>query len=170
MSDNASPYSQYKSDTKEYRHAYYVANKERISKQNRANEPKYKAQKAAYAKAHKEQAGLSYAKWFAMNPKKRNEWATRWQKNNREKYKGIKRKAMLKANYGIAPEQFDAMAASQGFACAICKIVPNKTLHVDHDHKTGRVRGLLCAQCNSAIGLLKENTEFLARAISYLSI
>jgi len=59
----------------------------------------------------------------------------------------------------------------QNFGCAICGITEEETKKsfcVDHDHKTGKVRGLLCNNCNHGLGLFKDNTLFLARAINYL--
>ena len=51
----------------------------------------------------------------------------------------------------------------------ICKSPPgHKSLHIDHDHKTGKVRGLLCHGCNTAIGLMKDDVNILTKAIEYL--
>ncbi len=58
---------------------------------------------------------------------------------------------------------------NQNGGCAICGQPQERRLHVDHDHKTGRIRGLLCGSCNRAIGLLKESVASLASAIGYLS-
>jgi hypothetical protein len=71
--------------------------------------------------------------------------------------------------YGIDEEQYKNMVLSQNNICAICNNTSNKTLHVDHDHVTGKVRGLLCYSCNTGIGLLKEDINTLTRAIEYLS-
>ena len=58
----------------------------------------------------------------------------------------------LKRRYGITQEQYDALLRSQGGKCGICKCLPGrKRLCVDHDHATGRIRGLLCVRCNSAV-------------------
>lgn len=141
-----------------------------MNRQSKGNQPKYKVQKAKYGKEHQEQARLSSAKWYMSHKEKANKEASNWQRNNKDKVKAIKRKTDLKTKYGMSVEDFDSMSASQGFACAICKIIPTATLHVDHDHQTGKVRGLLCSKCNTALGLLKDSTEFLARAITYLSI
>jgi hypothetical protein len=62
------------------------------------------------------------------------------------------------------------MYRAQGGLCDICKNPPkpNRALCVDHDHITGKNRGLLCDYCNSAIGFLKDDTQVLAAAIVYL--
>lgn len=72
--------------------------------------------------------------------------------------------------YGISSERYYSMLAEQG-GCRICGEGPVGAvakLAVDHCHRTGRVRGLLCTKCNSAIGLLSESRESLAAAINYL--
>jgi len=74
--------------------------------------------------------------------------------------------------YNLTSEQYDNMLYRQDFKCAICKTLfgTEKTTkpHVDHCHKTNRVRGLLCGGCNTGIGLLKENPEVLRNAITYI--
>lgn len=72
----------------------------------------------------------------------------------------------LKRQYGITPAQRDAMVASQHGLCVICLAAP--PVHVDHCHETGRVRGVLCFNCNSAIGKLGDDPGTLRRAIAYL--
>jgi hypothetical protein len=63
------------------------------------------------------------------------------------------------------------MLESQGGVCAICKAPPGKKwLHVDHSHKTGDVRGLLCGNCNAAIGMTKESVSILNKMIEYLTL
>lgn len=72
--------------------------------------------------------------------------------------------------YGLAPGQFDQMMAGQGGKCAICrqKCPRQMELSVDHDHTTGKVRGLLCQNCNAALGMFKDDPALLGRAIDYL--
>ena len=73
--------------------------------------------------------------------------------------------------YGITKEQYLAMLDEQGGACAICRGAPDgkdKSLVVDHDHKTGKVRGLLCNKCNWAIGHFKDDSDRMMNAITYL--
>jgi hypothetical protein len=72
--------------------------------------------------------------------------------------------------YGITLAQFDSMLAAQNGVCAICRgtNLSGKRLHVDHDHKTGRFRGLLCFKCNGAIGLMADSPSQLRFAAEYL--
>lgn len=84
------------------------------------------------------------------------------------------RKSKLRDNYGLTQEQYDAMFEAQGGVCAICKEpersrrVKRLNLSVDHCHKTGKIRGLLCSGCNTAIGHFYEDIEVMIRAKKYL--
>jgi len=81
----------------------------------------------------------------------------------------------IKRKYGITAVQYYMMLDQQNGSCKICKGVGpggsgrTSRMAIDHCHETGRVRGILCNRCNRAIGLLGDNTEFLAAAIEYLS-
>lgn len=72
----------------------------------------------------------------------------------------------MKRRYGLTPEQFDALLAEQGLLCPICLKRP--AVHVDHDHSTGRVRGILCEMCNGGLGQFRDNTTTIENAIAYL--
>ncbi|MHC5905937.1 endonuclease VII domain-containing protein [Streptomyces sp. S6] len=76
------------------------------------------------------------------------------------------RRDHLKRQYGITEAQRDQMIAEQKWLCVICLKAP--PVHVDHCHKTGRVRGVLCFNCNSAIGKLGDDPDAVRRAASYL--
>jgi hypothetical protein len=84
------------------------------------------------------------------------------------------RKYFLKRKYGITEEQFRALLSAQGSRCRICDLQlrvagPRETLaHVDHDHATGVIRGILCRHCNSAVGYLRDSPERARRAADYL--
>ena len=72
--------------------------------------------------------------------------------------------------YGLSVEQYDRILEAQGGVCAICLKAPKKQrLNVDHDHKTGVVRGLLCFRCNYGIGWFQDDAQRLGRMASYLS-
>lgn len=84
-----------------------------------------------------------------------------------------KRKASnrsLKFRYGITLDQRQAMFDAQNGCCKIClcALQPGRGTHLDHDHKTGAVRALLCFRCNHYIGHIKENMESVKRLAEYL--
>jgi hypothetical protein len=73
--------------------------------------------------------------------------------------------------YGITVDEFDAMLAAQRGRCAICSSPEPRSncwWHIDHDHDTGHVRGLLCGPCNQGIGSLGDDPDRLRLAIAYL--
>jgi hypothetical protein len=78
------------------------------------------------------------------------------------------RKWYLKTTYGLTPEEYSDMYLKYDGKCYICLEKKDYYLHVDHDHSTGKIRGLLCHGCNNALGLLKDSKESLLRAIEYL--
>jgi hypothetical protein len=72
--------------------------------------------------------------------------------------------------FGISADDVDALLLAQDGRCAICGGVPNRVdgWHVDHDHATGAIRGVLCSRCNHAIGLMEEDPQRLRAAAGYL--
>ncbi len=107
----------------------------------------------------------------------------KWRKENPEKYKKIIKNCTYnyyksgkgwdvyyKRMYGISKKEYDLMLYLQNNKCKICG-KPNKNnrnLSVDHNHKTRKVRGLLCSKCNSILGLCNESMEILLNVISYI--
>ena len=82
----------------------------------------------------------------------------------------LDRQASRSYKYGITADDFKQMFETQQGKCAICNEEPKtkRGLHVDHDHETGKVRGLLCHGCNVALGSFKEDVTLLNKAIEYL--
>jgi hypothetical protein len=88
-----------------------------------------------------------------------------------------KQKEHLKKSYNLTIEQYNEMLKQQNGVCAICgkeEITKDslrnvRKLSVDHNHKTGKIRGLLCASCNHVLGNAKDNIEILLKAIAYLT-
>lgn len=78
------------------------------------------------------------------------------------------REKQLQRKYGMTPADLERMMAEQGGACAICGRPLGEDIAVDHDHETGKVRGLLHRLCNSGIGMLGEDPAVLSSAIGYL--
>jgi hypothetical protein len=75
----------------------------------------------------------------------------------------------VRHRYGLAPGEYAQLLEQQGGTCAICHCVPTrKRLAVDHDHETGRVRALLCDNCNRGLGFFGDRTDLLSEAVAYL--
>jgi hypothetical protein len=112
-------------------------------------------------------------KAYQDNPEHKRKVKRAWVEKNREKVARLKRDASLRRNYGIGLGVYEALLQAQRGMCAICLSTHSKrpkmpNLVVDHDHETGRVRGLLCAPCNAALGMLSESPVVLMNAIDYL--
>lgn len=78
----------------------------------------------------------------------------------------------LKTRYGITSEDYEKLLIKQEYQCAICctdKCSSGRNFAVDHCHVTGKVRGLLCSNCNTSLGGFKDNAELLQKAIKYLN-
>ena len=92
-------------------------------------------------------------------------------KRNPQKIKYWNKKGGLKRSFGITIEVYNSMFNSQNGKCAICGN-PNqskmRSLTVDHDHKTGKIRMLLCDMCNKGLGFFGDDIELMEKAIEYL--
>lgn len=80
--------------------------------------------------------------------------------------KDRQRESNLKRKYNLSLEQFDNLKTSQNNCCAIC--LQEVELNVDHCHRTNKIRGLLCMECNTGIGKLGDTLEGVLRAVEYL--
>ena len=88
---------------------------------------------------------------------------------NPVKYKLAILDCNYKKKYGITLEEYNCMLEKQNNCCAVCKDPPIKQrLHVDHNHVTGKVRGLLCQACNVSIGKMKESPELIRKLADYV--
>lgn len=74
------------------------------------------------------------------------------------------RRRKLRHRYGVEPETYDKMFKEQGGVCAICYEAKSYKLYVDHNHKTGKIRSLLCAGCNTLVGSLENPKLEAAKA------
>jgi Recombination endonuclease VII len=83
-----------------------------------------------------------------------------------ERLYGGTRHYHLKRRYGLSAEEVDALVLAQRGRCAICREAPAE--HVDHDHLTGKVRGVLCFNCNGGLGQFRDRADLMAFAIAYL--
>jgi hypothetical protein len=102
----------------------------------------------------------------------------KWRKEHPDQWALIQRANRLKRKYGLSLDDYDRLLTSQGGRCAICGSTDPKTTKgqarfgdfaVDHDHKTGKVRGLLCGHCNTGLGLFRDDPNHLEAALRYLA-
>lgn len=154
------------------RKEYYARNKERIKMKSAEY---YAANKQKVLKrisqAHKLNPSIARnrAKQFAKdNPDKVKMYQKSWRERNPEKRKLYTRNSRIRA-YGIEPEEYYKMLKEQGHGCAICKSKSvHRAMNIDHNHKTGKVRGLLCDGCNLSLGHL-ERDGWIEKAMEYLA-
>ena len=125
------------------------------------------ARKAKYA-ANPEPYIARVKKWQQENSERLN--AYRREYRRRPERKRSDRDAHLRRKYGIGIDDYDRMFVEQEGRCAICgEPGPDQgSLHVDHDHASGQVRGLLCVSCNNALGAFREDYDILRAAADYL--
>ena len=94
--------------------------------------------------------------------------SAKWAKDNPEVFKNYQ----LKRKYGISLEKYNEMYTTQNGCCAICgehQDAFSRSLAVDHCHETEEVRGLLCTNCNTAIGKFKDDVSIVLKAVAYLT-
>jgi hypothetical protein len=140
----------------------------------------HKEHDAAYRLAHAEQNKAYQIKWRSENGEKIRAAARRrhslkvgafraknkaWRDSNPIQMSDLKRKY----RYGLTVEDYRSMLDAQNWECLGCSVsFTMKSPHVDHDHTTGKVRGLLCRRCNSALGMAKDDPNILRSLIAYL--
>jgi hypothetical protein len=151
--------------TEEERRAYhrdwYHKNKEKVREQQKANRL-----------ARRDEINALQRKRRAENRDEVNRKFREWCDKNRERYSKLSRRRHILVTYGLTQEAYDALLVSQGGKCAICRRerwgAKRNTPHVDHDHATGKVRGLLCTDCNTSLGKLGDGEQGLLRALAYV--
>lgn len=120
------------------------------------------------AKAH-----AANKRWGLKNKEKRAAYRHKHYMENRDKYLHIERERVYKSRYGVGVADYDRMLKEQGGVCKICKRdKPSRNekfrfYSIDHCHKTGKVRGLLCAKCNGALGWFEMHGK---SAMEYLGV
>lgn len=138
------------------------------------NKPHIYARAKEWRQQNKERLTAKARANYHANPEKAKARVRIYRANN----PWTKRAWEWKTKYGITRADYDAMLAKQGGGCALCGSTPQQApgrtshsivLYVDHDHVTGRVRGLLCNTHNRALGLFGDDPEMLQKAIGYLS-
>lgn len=118
--------------------------------------------------------------WYLKNPEYRREKTKLWRDKNKDRVREYKIKNKMKMyftdskrKYGITEERFNRMLSQQKNKCCGCGMMfkfgdKNTTPNIDHCHKTGKIRGLLCRRCNSVLGYFKDNPKPLIKLARYL--
>jgi hypothetical protein len=135
------------------------------------NRDKILAQKARYRKEHRDRLLECQKKRRDANPEPFRRRSREYHHAHRQERLLAMREWKRKKVYGLSPELFEEMFQKQGYSCAICKKnISNSTRnqHVDHDHATGKVRGILCSCCNVGIGQFEDDIRRMELAISYI--
>jgi hypothetical protein len=106
--------------------------------------------------------------WRIDNPERFAAYQAEYR--NRPERKRKMRDLYYRRTFGISADDFDAMLEAQGGCCAICGCRPEReaSLHVDHDHATGQIRGIVCLNCNQGLGKFGDDPAVLERAAAYL--
>jgi Autographiviridae endonuclease VII len=107
--------------------------------------------------------------WREKNRSAYNNYAAQWRALNPERQHATE----IKRKYNVSKEQYQEMLDKQGNRCQICRKLHNVDikrgrLYIDHNHTTGKVRGLLCNNCNSGIGNLQDDPDIVQSALEYL--
>ena len=127
--------------------------------------------------AKKEYQKKYHKEWYKKNKEKRLAQINEYEKTKPEEWrKSIGRRFHLNKRYNITPEEYEKKLKQQNYKCAICnkdvtENLRNKVvtaLSLDHDHKTNKIRDLLCFNCNSGLGQFKDSFELLFKAYKYL--
>ena len=150
---------------------YYEKNKEKIRARIAARTPEEKAHRIAWDKAYYLK---NKEKLREQNRVNRMVDADGKLARRRAEYDPQRnREQNVKTKYGLTPTEYDGLFSSQQNACAICKRLDAGTKrrwHVDHNHDSKKVRGILCHNCNVGLGHMKDNVELLRAAADYLDL
>lgn len=137
---------------------YYLKNKERIKAAAKAYAVNYPERVREYRRRNREK---SHAERHAAQ--------VAWRKQNPDKVAKTAWRVHLKKKFGISEADYSSLLAAQNGVCAICGgVSSDRRLAVDHDHKTGKIRGLLCNACNRALGVVETREGWLEHADKYL--
>jgi hypothetical protein len=153
------------------RQKWATANAERFREIQQADSKKRYYEKYALDPQMREEARLRARAQYRANKARHAECAKRWKEANRDKCAQAARARHLQKEYGLTFAEYNAMVEKQDGLCAICGGPPmNKhgKLYVDHCHNTGKVRALLCDQCNHGLGNFRDDIELVAAALEYL--
>lgn len=137
---------------------------------------KWRAYRKKYADLHKEEKRLYDKEYRKKNKEKIGQQIKEYRALNKDKVRkyayNYHRTQRLKEQYNITLEDYNKLFEEQNECCVICgknQSEFSKKLFVDHNHETGKIRGLLCYKCNACLGYFNDNISTFQKAIEYLS-
>jgi hypothetical protein len=149
--------------------------REQLDRDNAKRKSKRKEETPEEREARLAKSREKHKRWRDANPERLKVYRNKGRSKNYNTIRKSQRDYALRTTYGITLAQYNEMLTAQGNCCAICSADKASTRHtdhswrVDHCHTTGKVRALLCHNCNIAMGLLKESTTTLQSMIAYLN-
>jgi hypothetical protein len=173
-------------DLKQYRKEYWLKNKGILSKKAKEyyqnhKEDILKRQKLhnsteskseylkKYYQLHKEEHARKSKEYRLNNKEKLREKAKQYYLSNGDKIKKSNKARRLKRDYDISLNDVKSILRDQNNQCPICfSLLDNKKWCIDHDHKSGKLRGFVCYSCNILLGMAQDNVDTLQNAIEYL--
>jgi len=174
-------------DIKQYRKEYWLKNKQTISKKSKdyyqkhrenilKRQKQYNSTKSKkeylknYYQSHKEECAKKAKEYRENNKGKLTEKSKNYYITNKDKMKQSNKIRHLKRDYDLSLDDIKIILQNQKNQCPICfSLLGNKKWCIDHNHKTGRLRGLLCYNCNTLLGMAQDNINTLRNAIEYLT-
>lgn len=161
-----------KKKEKAYRAKYYQENKERmdaLTKKWKEDHPEYMLRQLETAKKYGKTAKGKRANKKKQRKYNKSEKGKLNQRKVNQSTKGKHRAYIVRIRkYDLTEDEHKRMINEQEGKCAICNKYGGKDLHIDHDHQTGKARGLLCKSCNYSLGFANDDVDILLSAIQYL--
>src|ERR1035437_5779833 len=167
-----------KKKIKKTKRKYYLAHQKERTEYNKQYYATHKKEKKKYGQDNRKKLTKKQKELRKNNPDKIKQWKSRSKENQKIvgkkcRIKNMKknRNTRIKKNYGITLDEVTQIIDKQEGKCAICgkhQDELNKALVIDHNHKTEKVRGLLCNKCNMGLGHFYDDIELLSQAIAYL--
>jgi len=130
-----------------------------------------------YRATHRLEINRRERLYYRLHKTERAAQKQKYYRTHKEMYRARQieyRGRQLESKYGITLADYNALMQHQGLTCAICRTQKwasrGNTPHVDHDHATGRVRGILCSNCNAALGMINDDPAIAREMAHYLDI
>ena len=124
-----------------------------------------------YYERNRTEIRAKHRRYYLKHRAKCLEQSKKWYRDNKKYRQAVRRQWELHTYYNLTPLEFTKMFVHQDYACGICKEeITENAAHVDHNHKSGKVRGLLCGNCNRGLGCFKDSAKRLQQAFAYLEL